>query len=63
VRAEKYVQLEKSLFQGQSDEYVCKVAKTSEEAIPLLEEGFTEASDFDGVKIYRKPKNLVHLKA
>jgi hypothetical protein len=41
-------------------EYVCKVARTIEEALPLLEQGFTEASDFDGVKNYRKPKSLVH---
>ncbi len=33
-------------------------ATTIEEALPLLEQGFTEASDFNGVKIYRKLKNF-----
>jgi len=55
-----YIQIEEALFGGESDQYVCKVARTIEEALPLLEQGFTEASDFEGVKIYRKPKNMVH---
>jgi len=55
-----YIQIEEALFGGETEQYVCKVARTIEEALPLLEQGFTEASDFDGVKIYRKPKNLVH---
>jgi len=54
-----YIQIEEALFGGETEQYVCKVARTIEEAIPLLEEGFTKASDFDGVKIYRKPKNVL----
>ena len=55
-----YIQIEEALFTGVTDQYVCKVAATIDEALPLLEQGFTEASDFNGVKIYKKPKNLVH---
>jgi len=55
-----YIQIKKALFRGEAEQYICKVAKTIEEALPLLEQGFTEASNFNGVKIYRKPKNLVH---
>jgi hypothetical protein len=29
------------------------------EAIPLIEAGFVEASDFDGVKIFKIPKSRV----
>ena len=52
-----YIQIEEALFGGEAEQYICKVAKTIEEALPLLEQGFTEASD---VKIYRKPKSQVH---
>ncbi|MFH0849446.1 MAG: hypothetical protein V1924_00735, partial [Candidatus Bathyarchaeota archaeon] len=55
-----YIQIEEALFSGESEQYVCKVANTVEEAIPLLEQGFTEASDFNGVKIYRKAKSLMN---
>jgi hypothetical protein len=54
------VQIEESLFGGEAEQYICKVAKTIEEALPILEQGFTEANDFDGVKIYGKPKSQVH---
>jgi len=49
-----YIQIEETLFNSGPEQYICKVATTVEEAIPLLEQGFTEASDFNGVKIYRK---------
>jgi len=55
-----YIQIDEALFHGEPDQYVCKVAATIEEAMPLLEQGFTEASDFNGVKIYRKQKSLVN---
>jgi integrase len=52
----KYVQLEKALFQGQSDEYVCKVAKTSEEAVELIELGFEYVNEINKAYLYRKRK-------
>lgn len=54
-----YIHIEQAYYKDEADQYICKVAKTVEEAIPLLEEGFTEASDFNGVKIYRKTKGMV----
>lgn len=36
-----------------------KVASSVKEAIPLIEAGFVEASDFDGVKIFKIPKSRV----
>lgn len=52
ARAETY-------FKKEAEQYICKVAKTIEEAIPLIEEGYTLASEFDGVKLYRIPKSAV----
>jgi integrase len=40
----------------QDGEYTCKIAKTIEEAIPLIEAGFTQASEYDGIKIFKKRK-------
>ena len=46
-------------MQLEEDEYVTKVARNVKEAIPLIEAGFVEASDFDGVKIYKILKSRV----
>ena len=53
----KYIHLSEVYFREENEEYVVKVAKTPEEAIPLLEAGFEEASDFNGVKLYRLSKS------
>ncbi|HUS79131.1 MAG TPA: site-specific integrase [Patescibacteria group bacterium] len=55
----KYIHLEEAHFKERNDKYVTKVARTVEEAIPLLELGYEEATDFDGVKIFRKVKSEV----
>jgi hypothetical protein len=52
-----YIQIEETLF-GEAEQYICKVAKIVEEAIPLIEEGYTQASEFDEIKLFRKPKEL-----
>lgn len=52
----KYVQLERALFQSQSDEFVCKVAKTPGEAVELVELGFEYVNEIQGVHLYRKRK-------
>jgi len=44
------------LVDFQSDEYVCKVAKTAQEAGTLVEEGFDYVTEMDGVKLFRKRK-------
>jgi integrase len=39
-----------------SDEYVCKIAKTVDEAKSLIENGFEHVTDVDGMKLFRKRK-------
>ena len=41
-------------FEG--DEYVCKVARTVEEAKNLVEDGFDYVTDMDDLKLFRKRK-------
>lgn len=38
------------------DDYVCKVAKTVQEATALIENGFEYVTEMEGVKLFRKPK-------
>ncbi len=38
------------------DEYVCKTARTIEEAKQLIETGFEYICEMDGVKLFRKRK-------
>jgi len=38
------------------DEYVCKVAKTVEQATELIEAGFEYVCEIDGIKLFRKRK-------
>ena len=40
----------------ENSSYVCKVAKTLEDAALLIEEGFEFVCEMDGVKLFRKPK-------
>jgi hypothetical protein len=54
-----YIHIEQAYYSNDNDQHIYKVAKNIEEALPLLEEGFTEASDFNGFKIYRKPKSAL----
>ncbi len=44
------------LVQFESDDYVCKVAKTVKEAQELIESGFEYVCDVDGYKLFRKRK-------
>ena len=41
---------------GGEEEYICKTAKTTEEAIPLIEAGFQYVTDIDGTKLFKKRK-------
>jgi hypothetical protein len=52
----KYIQLERALFQRQCDEFVCKEAKTSDEAVGLVELCFENVNEIQGVHFYRKRK-------
>jgi integrase len=44
------------LVNWESDEFVCKVAKTVEEAKALVEDGFDYVTDVEGYKLFRKRK-------
>jgi integrase len=44
------------LVDFQSDDYVCKVARTVEEAKPLVESGFEYVTEMEGVTLFRKYK-------
>jgi integrase len=44
------------LVNFESDDYVCKVAKTVEEAKALVESGFDYVTDLEGCKLFRKRK-------
>jgi integrase len=44
------------LINVEEDEYVCKVAKTVEQAAELIEAGFDYVCEIDGVKLFRKRK-------
>ena len=37
------------------DHYICKVAKTVQDATELVELGFDYVTEMDGVKLFRKP--------
>ena len=51
-----YIQLEEAIFKEKDDEFICKVAKTVDEAKALIEEGFEYACEFEDVKLFRKRK-------
>jgi integrase len=51
----KYIHLANAISQL-SEDYVCKVARTLEEATQLIETGFEYVTDMEGVKIFRKRK-------
>ena len=40
----------------QNEEYICKMAKTVEEAAQLIESGFEYVTDLDSYKLFRKRK-------
>jgi hypothetical protein len=52
----RYVQLENALFHRESDDFICKVAKTVEEARDLIEVGFEYVNEINGAHLYRKRK-------
>ena len=52
----KYVQLEEALFKEHNEQFICKTAKTIEEAKKLIESGFEYVCEMQGVKLFRKRK-------
>jgi len=56
LSTQKYIHLEKLLFDQQSDEFNAKVAKNVEDACKLVEVGFEYVTTIEGVQIFRKRK-------
>jgi hypothetical protein len=52
----KHIQLEEALFKNINDEFVCKIARTIDEIINLIELGFEFVCEFDHIKTFRKRK-------
>jgi integrase len=52
----KYINIEASIFLTESDEYTCKTASTTKEAINLIETGFEYITEMEGLKIFKKRK-------
>ncbi len=53
----KYIHLADSYFGQEDEEFITKVAENIEQALPLIEAGYTEATDFNGVKIFKIGKS------
>lgn len=51
-----YVQLENALFQGDADNFTCRVARTPEEIKQLIEAGFDYVTQKDEIAYFRKRK-------
>jgi hypothetical protein len=59
INTMKYIHLADTYFGEEDDEYITKVAENIEQAVPLIEAGFMEAADFNGVKIFKIRKSRV----
>ena len=53
----KYIHLADTYFGEEEDVYITKIAENIEQAVPLIEAGFTQAADFNGVKIVKIRKS------
>ena len=51
-----YINLEQAIFLNEECEWTSKAVKTTEEAMKLIDAGFTLADTIDGIHIYRKRK-------
>ena len=53
---DRYIHIVETLYHDDSGEWISKAVKTKEEAMNLINEGFTKADEIDGYHIYRKRK-------
>ncbi|MEM1551633.1 MAG: tyrosine-type recombinase/integrase [Candidatus Bathyarchaeia archaeon] len=53
---EIYINIENALFPESSEEFHVKVARSIDEAVQLVEQGFEYVCEMDGAKIFRKRK-------
>lgn len=59
INTMKYIHLADAYFGEEDEEFITKVAENIEEALPLIEAGFIEAADFEGIKIFKIRKSRV----
>ena len=53
---EHYLHIQQYLDNLNSQNYDVKTARTTEEAIKLIEAGYNKEDEIDGIHIYKKPK-------
>jgi len=53
---DRYIHIVETLYNDNSGEWLSKAVKTKEEAMQLINEGWTKADEIDGYHIYRKRK-------
>ena len=53
----KHIHFADTYFGEEEDEYITKVAENIEQAIPLIEAGFIQAADYNGIKIFKIRKS------
>ncbi|RJS85543.1 site-specific integrase [Candidatus Bathyarchaeota archaeon] len=51
-----YVHLSQLIFEQEKEEYICKVARTIDEAAELIEVGFEHVCEIEGARLFRKRK-------
>jgi integrase len=51
-----YINLENALYNYTSDEYICKIAETPEQAIKLIEAGFEHVTNYGEKQLFKKRK-------
>ncbi len=52
----RYVLIYTQLIDFQNDDFVCRTAKTVQEAYTLIEGGFDFVTDMEGIKLFRRRK-------
>jgi integrase len=56
VMTDRYIHIVETLYNNDAGEWTSKAVKTKEEAMQLINEGYTKADEIDGYHIYRKRK-------
>jgi integrase len=56
VMTDRYIHIVETLYHDDSGEWISKAVQTKEQAMNLINEGWTKADEIDGYHIYRKRK-------
>jgi hypothetical protein len=49
-----YIQIAGAIYNHETDDFICKVASTVEDAKALIEAGYEYVCDFNAKKLFRK---------